>query len=377
MILVGDIHIDNNKSLFSNSDSFNQVFNVVKLIKDTARQYRPDFIIFFGDIFNVPNVISSNVLSVFSKILNDLVTTFNVQIYIIAGNHDISDNKIQQLNIGDDVIKMRSSLLFPFKYFENVTVIDMPTVATLDDAKNSVEIGFIPFSENIKTDLKSIANKFSIGSKRILMGHFEIKSPMTAYTKNNLNLELPTPDELVRDFGYEMVLLGHIHDIAEIKFNRKLLKYIGSCRNINYNNFNETKGIYTFDSETFELNFIENVYTNIYKTFNNIQSVLDYIDNNTKEKLSRVKLRYLYSNNEEIAQMNKVKLHFKSVQFQKNIVDSTKEKTHKDISHFEDLVRSNLVTKDTLLDFVLNFLPPKNKDVVMSIFDILESELGD
>ena len=370
MILVGDIHIDNAKSIINNSDNFNQVFQVFDLIKSTAREYRPDFIIFFGDIFNIPNIISANVLSIFSKILDDLVSVFGVQIYIIAGNHDVIDNTLSKINIGEDIIKIRSTLLSPFNYFENVTVIDKPTVAVLDD-KSNVEIGFVPYSNTIKKDLTSIQDKFSIGSKRVLMGHFEMKSPLTGITKNNLNLELPTPEELIRDYEYSLVTLGHIHDIGELKVDGKLLKYLGSCRNINFGNVSELKGIYTFDTLTFELNFIENNYTNIYKVFSSTKDVLDYIEKNNKEKLSRVKLRYLYKENSEIAEISKVKSNFKSVQFQKNMVQDKVEKTHIDISNFEDMVRANLVTKETLLDFVLEFTPPKDKNNVMSIFNLI------
>lgn len=370
MILVGDVHIDNAKSIVSNSDNFTQVFQVFDLIKNTARKYRPDFIIFFGDIFNIPNIISSNVLSIFSKIIDDLISTYGVSIYIIAGNHDIMDNGFTKVNVGNDIIKVRSTLLSPFKYFENVTVIDKPTVAVIDD-KSNVEIGFIPYSSTIRQDLISIKDKFSVGSKRVLMGHFEIKDTLTAITKNNLNLELPTAKELIKDFDYEMVLLGHIHDIGELNVNNKLLKYIGSCRNINFGNVNESKGIYTFDSETLELNFIENTYTNIYKVFSKVKDVLEYIDNSSKEKLSRTKIRYLYKENNEIAEISKVKSNFKSVQFQKNMVADNVEKTHIDISKFEDMIRANLVTKETLLDFVLEFSPPKDKQNVMSIFKLV------
>ena len=47
------------------------------------------------------------------------------------------------------------------------------------------------------------------------------------------------------------------------------------------------------------------------------------------------------------------------------------EKTHIDISKFEDMIRANLVTKETLLDFVLEFSPPKDKQNVMSIFKLV------
>ena len=85
-----------------------------------------------------------------------------------------------------------------------------------------------------------------------------MKSPLTGITKNNLNLELPTPEELIRDYEYSLVTLGHIHDIGELKVDGPLLHSLGSGRNSNFGNVSELKGIYTFDTLTFELNFIEN-----------------------------------------------------------------------------------------------------------------------
>ena len=39
-------------------------------------------------------------------------------------------------------------------------------------------------------------------------------------------------EELIDKYKYDLVLLGHIHDHKRLKVRDKLVKYIGSCRNV-------------------------------------------------------------------------------------------------------------------------------------------------
>ena len=57
LVIVGDLHIPNNKSSFISSDSFTEIFNTFQLIKDTVYKNKPEYVIFLGDIFDVPNMI--------------------------------------------------------------------------------------------------------------------------------------------------------------------------------------------------------------------------------------------------------------------------------------------------------------------------------
>lgn len=57
LVIVGDLHIPNNKSSFISSDSFTEIFNTFQLIKDTVYENKPEYVIFLGDILDRKSVV--------------------------------------------------------------------------------------------------------------------------------------------------------------------------------------------------------------------------------------------------------------------------------------------------------------------------------
>ena len=137
--------------------------------------------------------------------------------------------------------------------------------------------------------MNSIKNKFAIGTTRIAMGHFDTKHGYNMILKDDCDVSenIPTPEELIDKYKYDLVLLGHIHDPQEIKVRDKLVKYIGSCRNVDFRNTGENKGIYMMDFDDMSMRYIDNPHTYIYKVFRNFDIFSDYCTESTEEKLSR------------------------------------------------------------------------------------------
>ena len=79
-------------------------------------------------------------------------------------------------------MSVKASLLTPFKYFNNVKVFSYPEVVNIE---KNIEVAFIPFSNNTMDDLNKVSRKFSAGSKKILMGHFDIRN--NTYLKDGGN----------------------------------------------------------------------------------------------------------------------------------------------------------------------------------------------
>jgi predicted MPP superfamily phosphohydrolase len=107
-------------------------------------------------------------MSIVSELFSNL--SLEVSIIFIAGNHDLVDDKVNNTKIGDYVISVKTSLILPFKNFSNVIVFDSPGRSSSLD--NNLDVGFIPYSNNVVNSLKSIENKFTKGNRKLLLGTF-------------------------------------------------------------------------------------------------------------------------------------------------------------------------------------------------------------
>ena len=369
-LLVGDLHIENSKSSIANSNSFHEVFKTFELIKESLYEHRPDFLIFFGDVFNSPYSITSQVITIIAKIIAEIA--MDVTVIFIVGNHDDVDNRTSSVKIGDRHLKIRASLLAPFSHFPNVIVFDSPMVVKI---QTGVEVAFIPYSTNVMPSLDSVDKKFTAGCKRILMGHFDIKQNFYMIKSGDsiVTDNIPSAEDLIRKYKYDLVLLGHVHDPSEYVVDGKTVKYIGSCRNVDFRNTGETKGIYIFDFDTLDMQYIDNPNTSIYKIFNSFKKVQEYCLNNDPEKLSRTKLLYKYTNNKDVQKISKLKEYFKSIQFEKNILaesNTVDMVSMTAVQDFENMIANNLVTKDKLIDYAMQFKPPTDKDSVIKVFKL-------
>lgn len=370
-LLIGDLHIDNAKNSISNSDSFLEILNLFTLIKNSAHEHRVDYVIFLGDVFNVPISTSSTILSAISELVNDL--SMEVPIIFIEGNHDIVDDKHMIVKNGENRMSVKASLLTPFKFFNNVKVFSNPEVVNIE---KNIEIAFIPFSNNINEDLDRVSKKFSVGSKRILMGHFDIRNNFYLQDGGNpaFNNKLPNTSDLIEKYKYDIVLLGHIHEPEEFLVNEKLVKYVGSSRNINFSNIGEKKGIHLFDFDTFELTFIENEHTNIFKTFKDVDELKKFCYNKTPEELSKTKIKYVYSSSADMKSIGKLKEFFKTLQFEKNIVVDEEQSgtiSVESLSEFENLIKDNLMTKDKIVEYAIQFKEPENVEEMLNMFNMV------
>lgn len=374
IIIVGDLHIPNNKTSFINSDSFNEIFNTFKLIKDTVRETKAEYVIFLGDIFDVPHVITTAAASIISELLTTL--TVDVPVILLAGNHDLLDDKENKLKFSDFTLSIKSSLLLPFKKYNNIVVFDTPAVATIAD---NLDIGFVPYSNNIIHSLESIKNKFNKGNRRLLLGHFDIQqvryyqSSAKAFTSLD---NVATSKDLIKKYKYDLCLLGHIHEPVEFNVDGKLIKFVGSCRNINFSNVGESKGIYVLDTTDLSLNYIENVHTSYFKTFRSIEALKVYCKNNEPVKLAKTKVKYVYSSITELKKVVRLKEFFKSLQFEKsmlfNIIATDKVDVNSDsLKEFAELIQSSTLTKQKLIDYSFQFDEPSSKDTALKVFNML------
>lgn len=373
-IIVGDLHIDNRKSSIKNSESFDEIFRLFRQLTNKVLEERPDFVIFVGDIFDSPESISTNVLSVVTMLFNDLSSL--VKVIIIAGNHDVVDDNIQSIDLtGGSKGHLRSSLVYYFKLNEEIYVVDKPQINHFDEIKTSIL--FIPYNNDIVESLNSISKDIRQSYTNILIGHFETKD--VNYIKmipdQSLVEHIPSAKELFDKYHQNLVLLGHIHDMSIIEEGNNRLVYVGSARNINYNNRDEVKGMHILDLNTLSLEFVPNTDTAIYKVFRDPNDLDKYLETNDPETLAKTKIKFVYTDSADTLKYVKAKKNLRRLEFEKAVFSNSNGSDIRAID-LDGLKIENLTSKEKIFDFILDFKEvtgDKRKDYLHFI-ETLDSE---
>lgn len=176
----------------------------------------------------------------FMSALKDMGATFHV----IPGNHDIYYRHTNEIN----------SITELFSWMDHVTVYNHPTTVDFDKYK----IDFIPWINryNHKDTLDFMSKSSSLGC----IGHFEINGfDMYAGIPGHGGLEANVFD------SYDIVFSGHYHT-RSCKGN---ILYVGTPYEITWSDFNDPRGFHVFDTETGEIEFIENPFKMFNKVFYN------------------------------------------------------------------------------------------------------------
>jgi len=193
-----------------------------------------------GDLFDRRKYINFNSLYLSKKYFFDALKKHNLKMVTLLGNHDISYKNTLQVN--------SSQLLL--KEYDNIEVIDEPT--TLDF--EGVTIDFIPW---ICAENEEQIKKFIEKSKsEICFGHFEIAG--FEMDRGNVCHEGMDKSTLHR---YDIVLSGHFHH----KSTDGQIYYVGTPGEMTWADYDDPRGFHVFDTETRELQFIQNPHRMFYK----------------------------------------------------------------------------------------------------------------
>lgn len=193
-----------------------------------------------GDLFDRRKYINFNSLFLSKKYFFDLLKKYNLKMVTMLGNHDISYKNTMIVN--------SSELLL--KEYEQIEVISKPTKIEL----NGVSIDIIPWicSENEDQIFEFIEKSRA----EICFGHFEIAG--FEMDRGNVCHDGLDRSHLRR---YDIVLSGHFHH----KSNDGQIYYTGTPGEMTWADYNDPRGFHIFDTETRELEFIQNPYRMFYK----------------------------------------------------------------------------------------------------------------
>lgn len=229
--IIGDMHI----GARNGSKIFNDYF-----IHSFDTFYFPLFeklgiktILQLGDLFDVRKNTSNFILNEFKEKFFKRLELEEYNFHTLAGNHDLYWRESLEV--------VTSSLVL--KEYPNVQVHTKPTTLNLD----GTTIDVIPWicSENSKEVFKYIEESKS----DICIGHFEFAG-FAMYKGHESN------DGLGKEpfAKYEHVWSGHYHT----KSTSDNITYTGVPYEMTWQDFNDPKGIYVFDTETRSFEFYEN-----------------------------------------------------------------------------------------------------------------------
>lgn len=217
-------------------------------IYDVARERGIKSVISLGDLFHDREEISIRALHRAYEII-EKASQDGIQTYLLLGNHDMYFRE--------------SFSIHSLKSFSKVAhVIDTPQVVEIE----GTPFDFLPFVEDPASSLKYFPKK---KRNKILCSHLAIEGGVmnylwgTTYQKEDgvnedaLLAKEPTVEKDVLE-GYDLVLLGHFHSRQCMANKSNKIHYVGSPMQLHFGETEDQKGVDILDTETLELEFVEN-----------------------------------------------------------------------------------------------------------------------
>lgn len=166
-----------------------------------------------------------------------------IRLDVIIGNHDTSFKNTNEVNA------MRE--LYDHSKYE-INYYDEPTVVNL----GGLDIAVLPWicSGNYDESMRFIDETHA----QVLFGHLEINGfEMYKGAVNDHGLSVSIFDK------FDVVCSGHYHH----KSTRGNINYLGAPYEMSWSDFDDPRGFHVFDTETRELQFVQNPYTMFQKWF--------------------------------------------------------------------------------------------------------------
>lgn len=216
-------------------------------------------VIHMGDLLDRRKYVNFNTLSQVRTRFIDRFKQHGIDLHITLGNHDVFFKNSNEINS----IKELFSVGYP-----NIHIYEEPTDVVFD----GMCIGMVPWvtSNNFDVCVDYVQNN----SCSILCGHFEINGFEVI---SGIRHEGGVESFIFNN--YDKVFSGHFH----LKQTHKNIHYLGTQYQLSFADVGSKKGFHVFDTNTREVEFIENK--------NNIFFVLRYDDSSESfvKTLSKVK----------------------------------------------------------------------------------------
>jgi len=228
---------DTHGGVKSNLEYFhNHISKFYDFFHETLKKQNIKRVIHCGDIYD--NRRNVNILSVssFNKMFVDKLSEKDIKTYYIVGNHDTYFKNTNEINTPDLIIKQSDNR----RIYKSPCTIDM----------DGVSIDLIPWIN--ESNYESFTNMIKTSKSAIAFGHLEIEG-FAMYKGFEARAGM-SPSIFQK---YESVYSGHYHT----KSTKGNITYLGAPYEITWSDYDDPRGFHIFDTETREMEFIQNPYT--------------------------------------------------------------------------------------------------------------------
>ena len=192
-------------------------------------------VLILGDTFDRRKYVNFYSLKRTKEMFFDELAKRNIQVHMLAGNHDTYFKNTNDVNSVDLLLKE----------YSNVNVIDKPTTIWLQDEK--YPICMMPWicPENHEESMFELSDT----DADICMGHFEIAGFA-------MHRGMPSLEGLNRELfrRFDCVFSGHYHH----RSSNDNITYLGNPYELTWQDYNDPRGFHLFDLDSRKLEFIVN-----------------------------------------------------------------------------------------------------------------------
>ena len=203
----------------------------------TLDEHNISTVLILGDTFDRRKYVNFYSLKRTKEMFFDELAKRNIQVHMLAGNHDTYFKNTNDVNSVDLLLRE----------YDNITVIDSPQTIHLNYGDVGSDVCMIPWicAENYQQCLDEMENT----SADICMGHFEIAGFA-------MHRGMPSLEGLNRDIfrRFDCVFSGHYHH----RSTSDNITYLGNPYELTWQDYNDTRGFHLFDVGARELEFIAN-----------------------------------------------------------------------------------------------------------------------
>ena len=249
--LITDTHFGarNDSLVFSN---FFQKF-YENIFFPTLKERNIKSVIHLGDVVERRKFINFKPLNSMKDILFDPLEEMGGNIKIIIGNHDIYYKNTLSVNSMNELTKGMTY----------VTVYDEPSEVSLTDDHKVV---FLPWiCDDNEEQTKELIEKTRT---KVAFGHLHIQG--AEHIKGSISFDGHSPSIFK---AFQRVFSGHFHH----RSTTGNITYLGNPYEITWSDYNDKRGFHIYDTETMEVEFIQNPYSMFHKIYYDDEKV-DYGD---------------------------------------------------------------------------------------------------
>jgi DNA repair exonuclease SbcCD nuclease subunit len=195
-----------------------------------------------GDLFDRRKFINYNTLSFCRAYFFDKLKENGIELHTLIGNHDIYYRNTLSVNSPELVLRD----------YDNIKIYSQQSTIDFD----GVLIDVVPWICDSNED--EIFSFMKNSKSEICLGHFEIDG----FAMDRGNIHHGGLDRKVLK-RYDIVLSGHFHH----KSSSENITYVGTPYEMTWSDYNDPRGFHIFDTNTRELDFIQNTYSMFKKVF--------------------------------------------------------------------------------------------------------------